>query len=102
MAQPYAVLLRWRLKPGRYDDFVEAWEAVTLAMLAEDSLGSSLFEGADGIVYALARWPDKATREHAYADHAVTVARAAMADAIEETLPSLDLTERVNLWVPPK
>lgn len=99
---PYAVLLRWRLKPGRYEAFAQAWEAVTLAMLAEDSLGSTLFEAADGTVHALARWPDKATRERAFADHVVATARKIMADAIEEALPEVELTERINLWVPPK
>jgi quinol monooxygenase YgiN len=101
MGQPHAVLLHWRLKPGRYDDFARAWEVVTRAMLAENSLGSALFEGEDGTVYALARWPDQAAREKAFATEDVIAARAAMAEAVEEVLPSLHLSERINLWTLP-
>ena len=101
MMAPYALLLRWRLKPGRYEDFAEAWEAVTLAMLADDSLGSSLFEAEDGTVYALARWPDKAVRERAFTDHVVATARGVMLEAVAETFPAVEMKECINLWVPP-
>ncbi len=99
MAGHYAILFHWRLKPGREADFEEAWETVTIAMLGQKSLGSALFEARDGTVYALARWPDKAARERAYFDMAVAGARAIMADAIAETLPSVELTEGLNYWV---
>jgi len=99
MAGTYAILLHWRLKPGREADFEEAWEAVTIAMLGQKSLGSALFEAPDGTVYALARWPDRAARERAYSDVTIAGARAVMADAIAETLPSVELVEGMNHWV---
>ena len=101
MTAPYAILFHWRLKPGREADFTQAWEEATLALREQGSLGSTLFEASDGSVYALARWPDKAARDAAAGGDALAHPRAAMADAIAESFPPVELAERINHWVLP-
>ncbi len=98
MDSSYAILLHWRLKPGKERDFATAWDAVTRAMLERDSHGSALFEAEDGSWYALARWPDAQTRLAAMAGGELDATYRAMADAIAETLPSVELSERINHW----
>ncbi len=98
LGDSHAILLHWRLKPGREGIFAAAWDVVTRAMLAHGSYGSALFEASDGTYYALARWPDAQARAAAMSDEVLDAAHRAMADAIAETLPSVALTERINHW----
>ena len=62
----FAVLYRWRLKPGSEDSFIRAWSEPTEALLALGSLGSLLHQGDDGIWYAYAQWPSAAVRKAAF------------------------------------
>ncbi len=98
--ESYAILLHWRLKPGKEQAFATAWDEVTRVLLGHGSFGSALFEAADGTCYALARWPDAHARAAASSASGgrLDAAYAAMADAIAETLPSVELTERINHW----
>ena len=85
----YAVLYRWRLKPGREEQFVDGWQRVTLAIHARcGSYGSRLHRGADGTWFAYARWPDAATR--AACHHGETEGLRLMSEATEhlEQLPA--------------
>lgn len=100
MSGRFALVLRWRLKPGREADFVAAWDAVTLALLDQGSHGSALFEAADGTFHAVAFWPDVDARARAVASPTLSAAFAAMADAVEERLPPVELTERINRVLP--
>lgn len=56
----FAVLYRWRLTPGREEDFQVAWERLTRGIAAErGGLGSRLHRGADGVWWAYAQWPSE-------------------------------------------
>lgn len=60
----FAVLYRWRLKPGMEDQFVDGWERVTRAIRRScRSYGSRLHQCSDGTWLAYARWPDAVARE---------------------------------------
>lgn len=93
-----AYFFQWRLRPGLEAQFQAAWAAVTRDLLTQGSHGSALFDGPDGTVCAIARWPDTATRQAASAT--AEDARRRMQEAVAETLQALPLTERLNLWAP--
>ena len=64
MADDFAVLYRWRLKPGAEDEFREGWRRVTLGILERcGSFGSRLHQADDGTWVAYARWPSAAARD---------------------------------------
>ena len=93
-----ATFFHWRIREGRRDQFIAAWAAVTDALKADGSLGSALFEGEDGTFRALARWPDRATRDRAFAALSLPAASEAMHEAIAQTLQRVDCDERDNRW----
>jgi heme-degrading monooxygenase HmoA len=82
----YAVVYRWRIVPGKEQQFVEAWKAGTAAIAREfGGWGSRMHQGEDGCFYAYAQWPDKATWERGMASrlhHSDEAARTAYFDAI--------------------
>lgn len=52
----FTATYRWRLKPGKDDQFVEGWARVTAAIYAEcGSYGSRLHKCSDGIWLAYAQ-----------------------------------------------
>jgi hypothetical protein len=56
----FAVVYRWRLYAGKEDQFLGAWETVTLALKQQRrALGSRLHRAEDGIWIAYAQWPDR-------------------------------------------
>lgn len=60
----FAVMYRWRTKPGMDEQFVVGWQLVTRAIHCScGSYGSRLHRAADGTWFAYARWPDPASRE---------------------------------------
>lgn len=83
----FAVVYRWRIKPGHEASFEEGWRAGTQAIAAEfGGLGSRLHRGDDGCFYAYAQWPDRAMWEAAMETrmrHSDDAARAKYRDAIE-------------------
>jgi hypothetical protein len=92
------VIYRWRLKADRVDQFCDAWEKTTLALLEFGAMGSALFSAPDGTHYAIAKWPDAATRRQVF-DHwddggLVEV----MQSAVSERFPEVTLNEVRNLW----
>ena len=93
MAKPgFAVLYRWRLKPGKEAQFVDAWSQVTKHYVRyRGGQGSRLHRGQDGVWYAYAQWPDAATRERAFAQDDQPEAHALMDDAIAERLSAIVL-----------
>lgn len=89
----HCVLYRFRLKPGREADFVEAWAAVTRKLRDErGGLGSRLHRGPDGVWYAYAQWPSAEARAHAFEQPPVDAeASARMREATLEQLPEIVL-----------
>ena len=63
-----AVIYRWRVAPGKEQQFQVAWEFVTREFLANaGSLGSRLHRSSDGMWVAYAQWPDRDSWERATA-----------------------------------
>ncbi|MES2034120.1 MAG: antibiotic biosynthesis monooxygenase [Pseudomonadota bacterium] len=96
----FVAVYRARLKPGREDQYADAWrEATQVAIDHDGSGGSALFKGDDGLWTAIARWPDRGARQRFFEwtgyDHA---ARARQAEAVAERLPTLELDCVDDLW----
>ena len=94
----FATFFQWTVHSGRDAEFVEIWNEGTALLVAEGSLGSALFRGQDGRFSALARWPDRATRDAGFArvaDHEVFVR---MRECVSETNRCDDTDEVSNLW----
>ena len=94
-----AIYYRWTLVPGREEQFVEAWTAVTEHLKRQGSLGSSLFKSADGSVVAIARWPDLATRQASSARRADPDLYRRMIDAIAVEHEERVLDQQIDMWV---
>lgn len=89
---------RWRLKPGCREAFVQVWSQATLELRQRGSGGSSLFDAPDGTVWGLARWPDAATRDAAFAAPLPEDYRSRMDACIEERFDALELEAIADLW----
>jgi len=89
---------RWRLKPGSREAFAAAWSEATLALRERGSGGSALFDGPDGVVWGIARWPDVVTRDAAFADPLPGDFRARMDACIAERFEALELNAIADLW----
>jgi quinol monooxygenase YgiN len=100
----FAVLYRWRLKPGKEQQFVEAWSRVSAGLLNDrGSLGSRLHRGSDGTWYSYAQWPSTQARDTAFALPAVNPeAGMLMRDAIAESLPEVILESVSDFMVLPR
>lgn len=98
----FVVIYRWRLKPDFEDQFGRDWRDATIeAREKYGSGGSSLFRAEDGTYVAIARWPDRESRERFFARRDRTPALSErMAAAIEETFPALELETVHDLWAP--
>jgi hypothetical protein len=84
----FTALYRWRLEPGREDQFIEGWTRVTRAIYAEcGSYGSRLHKCTDGTWLAYAQWPDAATRDAC--NHAEQEGRRLMSEAVAEDFAPL-------------
>lgn len=89
---------RWRLRPDRRDAFVAAWSEATLMLRDRGSGGSALFDGPDGVVWGIARWPDAATRTAAFAEPLPDAVREQMEACIAERFDALELDAVADLW----
>ena len=93
----FVAIYRWRVRPEREADFVAAWERVTRAIHAScGSGGSALFRDDDGTFVAVARWPDRETRDRCEASGADDL--AIMRACIEESFPERRLECVSDLW----
>ncbi|TVQ60749.1 MAG: antibiotic biosynthesis monooxygenase [Phycisphaerales bacterium] len=97
-----AIIYRWRLKPGKEDQFREAWSRVTrLLMEQHGALGSRLHTANDGLVVAYAQWPSREARDASAALEPVDRrASEAMADAIASAESPIFLTPVEDHLVP--
>ncbi|HEX7709009.1 MAG TPA: antibiotic biosynthesis monooxygenase [Thermoanaerobaculia bacterium] len=100
----FAVLYRWRLKPGAEEVFVEAWSRVSALLQSErGSLGSRLHRGPDEWWYSYAQWPSAEARDRAFEGEPVDAAATArMREAISESLPELILEPVADFLVLPR
>jgi hypothetical protein len=99
----FIILYRWRIKPEKETQFIEAWSEIT-AFYREnfDSLGSRLHRGDDGIFYAYAQWKSAEDRETAFANSLKTEAGARMREAIEENFEAVVLEKVSDFLIFPK
>jgi hypothetical protein len=94
-----ATYFAWQIKPGREAEFKRLWSAGTEALRGEGSLGSALFESGDGQFHAFARWPDRATRDTAFAKNMRPDIFGPMAACILETRVRQDMELVEDQWV---
>jgi hypothetical protein len=99
----FIILYRWRIKPEKEAQFIEAWSEIT-AFYREnfDSLGSRLHRGDDGIFYAYAQWKSAEQRENAFQNAPAFEARTRMREAIEENFEPVVLEKISDYLIFPK
>jgi len=97
----FAVVYRWRLKPGSEDLFKDAWAEVTRTIRHDHGgLGSRLHRAEDGTWLAYAQWPDRKTWEALQALPAAdTQASRTMGECVQERLSPLLLEPVADLLV---
>ncbi len=60
----FAVLYRFYLKPGREEEYKQAWnKIVSYFVTSRGAIGSCLHRTEEGLWCAYSRWPDKKTRD---------------------------------------
>jgi hypothetical protein len=97
----FAVIYRWRLHPGREEQFVDGWNRVTRAILRScGSYGSRLHRAGDGSWVAYARWPGEQTRKDC--QHGETEGARLMGEAIAERLPEITMELVSDLLAEPR
>ena len=90
----FIVLYRWKIKPEKEAQFINAWSEVTDYYRENfDSLGSRLHRGNDGIFYAYAQWKTVVDRENAFENAVKLETGERMKDAIEERYEPIILEE---------
>ncbi|MGL5840158.1 MAG: hypothetical protein ACRCY3_16830 [Sphingorhabdus sp.] len=92
------VIYRWRLNTKRVNQFQDAWEKTTLALMEFGAMGSALFSSEDGSYYAIAKWPDASSRQRAFDIWDDGGLIEEMQLAVEEKFPEIVLNEINNLW----
>jgi len=99
----FAVLYRWRLKPGTEDRFRAAWATMTEAIRARSGTsGSRLHRTDDGDLVGYAVWPSRDAWEAAAAlPPADADALATMRDCIERSHPATPLAILDDRLAPP-
>lgn len=96
----FVVLYRWRLHPGKEQQFIQAWSVVSDLLQQRGSLGSRLHRGPEDTWYSYAQWPSESAREQAFSLPSVDAdAMAKMCEAIAESLPELVLEPVVDYMV---
>jgi len=61
----FIVQYRWKLKPGKEQQFIDAWSIATKALRELGSFGSRLHKGPDDVWYGYAQWPSAQARDDA-------------------------------------
>lgn len=63
----FAVIYQGYLKPGRENEYQEAWSKVAQYFIEHrGAIGSCLHKTSDGLWVAYSRWPDKKTRDNSW------------------------------------
>jgi heme-degrading monooxygenase HmoA len=98
----FVILYRWRIKPEKEAQFIEAWSEITAYYRENfDSLGSRLHRGDDGIFYAYARWNSAEDREKAFKNSPKFEVAVKMKEAIKESFPEVSLEIIEDYWILP-
>ncbi|USD39392.1 antibiotic biosynthesis monooxygenase [Ferrimonas sp. SCSIO 43195] len=85
----YTVLYQWKIRSGKQQEFMSAWEEVTDYYLKNhEALGSRLHQIDDHSFAAYAQWASKADRDKAFAsvdspDSAIERMRACVVDRLD-------------------
>ncbi|GAA1694716.1 hypothetical protein GCM10009830_48180 [Glycomyces endophyticus] len=96
----YAVVHRWRVRPGYEDLFVEGWTRVAhAAHRFSGGYGSRLHRAEDGVWMSYARWPDKEAGDRGGQEDAEGAAM--MSVSVEESLPVMHLEIVADLLAEP-
>jgi len=98
----FAVIYRWKVIPQREDDFVAAWETLTVAIRDQrGGRGSRLHRDDDGVWTAYAQWPDREAWKKAQTlDSADPAATATLRETVAESFPPILLEPVRSLLVP--
>lgn len=90
----FVAIYRWRLKPGKEQEFRDGWSGLTRLIFAnQGSFGSRLHKSEDGTWLAYAQWPSKELWDRVSLSSAEAQAyRALMRGAVEEDFPDILLT----------
>ncbi|MEP6903111.1 MAG: antibiotic biosynthesis monooxygenase [Actinomycetota bacterium] len=98
----FAVIYRWRVKPEKEQQFIEAWTEITKYYLTTfGALGSRLHRGSDGIFYAYAQWKFAENRTEAFQNAPKFEAGIKLKEAIIEILPEIRLEPLSDLLIFP-
>lgn len=63
----FAVIYQGYLKPGKENEYQEAWNTVAQYFIeSRGAIGSCLHRTSDGLWVAYSRWPDKKTRDNSW------------------------------------
>ena len=96
----FVAIYRWRVHPGKDDQFRNAWRRLTQSIYAlRGSHGSRLHRDESGAYVAIALWPSREAWEAttpALPDEEDAFAQ--MRDAIEESFPAQLLTVIDDEW----
>jgi hypothetical protein len=100
----FTAIYRWRLKPGKEDDFRKGWAGLTRLIYERlGSFGSRLHKAEDGTWYAYAQWPSKELWSQVdLSDESAKHYRKLMRDAVEEDFPDILLTVTDDLLADPR
>lgn len=95
-----ATVFEWQVREGHEAQFEASWAAVTRMLHGHGSHGSSLFINEEGHYCAIALWPDRATRDAAFAPFIAkpTDDHARMREAIGKEIRRMDLDCVSDLW----
>ncbi|MFT7220713.1 MAG: hypothetical protein ACI8Z1_002333 [Candidatus Azotimanducaceae bacterium] len=92
----FAVIYRWKVKPGTEEQFQDAWRRGTKDLVRLfNSGGSRLHRASDGSWVAYAQWPTKEARDDAFRDGPPNAAVAELQSYVLEEIEqiSLEITE---------
>ena len=99
----FAVIYRWRLKPGREAEFREGWRRKTREITAEcGSFGSRLHRSQDDVWVAYALWPNREARAACWERPVVdTEAPVMMIESVLETFAEIQMETTDDLLKAP-
>ena len=98
----FIVLYRWRVKPEREKEFIDAWSEITaLYRNRFGSLGSRLHRADDGLFYGYAQWQSAEHRKSAFQEKLPSTAAVRMQEAIEESFPEILLETLADFLILP-
>src|SRR5512139_1705876 len=93
-----ATYFQWRVAPDNREEFQRRWREATVRFLEEGSNGSSLWQSKDGDLCAFALWPDRATRDAAFAKIRDDGQIGPLSELVDDAVARIDMDELENHW----